>query len=120
MERCRNIVHHDKTILLLDYEGLRGEELLNTIKTATQHMLDAQPGKLLVLANFTNTYLNDEIMGYLTGTESKTASKNAKKLAVVGMTGIKKLFLNVYNSISTTQAKTCTTIEAAKDYLVTE
>ena len=120
MERCRNILHKSKTILLFDYEGLRGEELLLTIKKATQRMLDAQPGELLVLANFTNTYLNDEIIGYLTSSESKTASKNAKKLAVVGVTGLKKLFFNIYNSISSTQAKACATIEAAKDYLVME
>ena len=81
-------------------------------------MLDAKPDELLVLANFTNTYVNDEIIRYLTSSESKAASKNAKKIAAVGIIGIKKLYFNMYNAISRTPAKACDTIEAAKDYLV--
>ena len=103
---------------MFDYEGLRGNELLTTVKTATQLMLDANPDELLVLANFTNTYINDEIISYLTSSESKAASRNAKKIAAIGITGIKKLFFNMYNAISRTQAKAFNTIESAKDYLV--
>ena len=67
---------------------------------------------------FTNTYINDEIIRYLTNSESKAVSKNAKKIATVGIIGIKRVFFNLYNAISRTPAKTFDTIEAAKDYLV--
>ena len=118
MERCKTITYQGKDIYVFDYEGLRGTELLNTVKAATQVMLKAAPGQLLVLANFTDTYVDEHIVGYLTSEESRTASKNAQKIAAVGITGLKKLFFNMYNAVSRTQAKACDTMEAAKEYLV--
>ena len=89
MERCRTLTYQGKNILMFDYEGLRGIELLETVRTATQMMLKSASGELLILANFTNTYIDDKIIVYLTNAESRKASKNAKKIAAVGVTGIK-------------------------------
>jgi hypothetical protein len=118
MERCTTLIYRGKTIHLFNYEGLRGADLLETVRAATQIMLKAEAGRLLVLTNFTNTYLDDQIMGYLTGAESRAASHHAHKIAVVGVTGLKKLFFNMYNAVTVTQAKAFDTVGAAKDYLV--
>jgi hypothetical protein len=118
MSRCTTIIHEGKEILHFNYVGLRGEELLNTIKTATRIMLEASGSELLVLADFTDTYVDNEIMGYLQGEESKRASQNAKKIAAVGITGLKKLFMNMYNIATRANARAFNTVEAAKRYLV--
>lgn len=118
MERIYTLNYQGKAILFCNYEGLRGNELLATLKTATQQTLAAQNEELLILANFTDTYTNKEVMDYLTGPESKAATRNTKKIAVVGITGLKKMFFNVYNTVSQTKAYAFETLEAAKDYLV--
>ncbi len=118
MERCTILTYHGNAIQLFNYEGLHGTELLETVRAATQIMLNGAPNELLVLADFSNTYLDEQVIGYLTSSESRSASKNAKKIAVVGVTGLKKIFFNMYNAVTFTQAKACDSIESAKDYLI--
>lgn len=117
MDRCTTVTYQGQDIQIFNYEGLRGTELLETVRAATQIMLNGAPDTLLVLANFTNTYIDDQVIGYLTNAESRAASKNTKKIAVVGVTGLKKLFFNTYNAVTFTQAKAFDTVEEAKDYL---
>jgi hypothetical protein len=118
MERCTTLTYRGKEILLFDYKGLHGQELLATIQTATQIMLKGEPGELLILADFSDTYLDDRVIGYLTNSESRAASRNARKIAVVGVTGLKKIFFNMYNAVTLTKAKACDSVEAAKEYLM--
>lgn len=118
MERCTTCLYQGKEIQMFDYSGLRDAELLNTVQAATQIMLNGAPGELLVLADFRKTYINDEVIGYLTGAESRAASKNARKIAVLGVTGLKKLFFNAYNAATFATAKAFDTLDEAKAYLV--
>lgn len=92
--------------------------LLDSLKFATQMTIDDRNGHLLVLADFTNTYADNEIMGYLQSDEAKRAAKNVNKMAVVGITGLKKMFLQVYNTMTGSIARPCADLESAKQYLI--
>lgn len=118
MTRCQYITHKGIRLLFADYTGLHGDELLNTIKQATQMMLDHQEGDLLFLGDFSNTYVDDTIMAYLQNDESKRAAKKSKKIAVTGITGLKKLFMNMYNTVTGGGARAFENQTAAKDYLI--
>lgn len=118
MAGYETIVYKGKTIYYFDHEGLRGEALLENIKAGNNMILQAESRDILTLANFTDTYASDEILKYLTGPDSKMASKKIKKSAVLGVTGIKKIFLNMYNLVSHTAAKPFDDLESAKEYLV--
>ena len=118
MGECKFITYAGQEILFADHVGLRGEALLHSLRRATQKALETPQSDLLLLADYTGTYVNDEIMAYLSGEESKQAAKKARKIAVVGVTGIKKIFLNTYNLMTGSGTRAFNDLESAKQYLV--
>jgi hypothetical protein len=118
MGECKFITYAGREILFADHVGLRGEALLQSLQQATQKAIEAPQNDLLLLADYTDTYVNDEIMAYLTGEESKQVAKKARKIAVVGVTGIKKIFLNTYNLVTGSGTRAFNDLESAKQYLV--
>jgi hypothetical protein len=117
MAGCEWITYKGHKILFVDYKGLRGNEIVEMIHTANQIILEAE-GSILSFGDFTGTYATDEIVAYLQNEETKQAAKKLRKNAVVGITGIKKIFLNVYNMVTGGGAKPCNDIESAKEYLI--
>ena len=70
------------------------------------------------MADFTMANLSKEVIEYLKNEESKKAAEIADKQAVIGITGIKKMILNIYNTVSGSNTKVCSSMEEAKEYLV--
>lgn len=118
MGECKFITYAGQEILFADHVGLREETLLHSLRRANQKAIEAPQDDLLLLADYSNTYVNDEIMVYLTGEESKQAAKKARKIAVIGVTGIKKIFLNTYNLVTGSGTRAFNDLESAKQYLV--
>ena len=118
MARCEYITYKGKRLLFANYTGLNGKELLTIIQEATRMMLADQSGELLFLGDFSNTHVDDEIMKFLQNEESKRAAKNAKKIAVTGIVGIKKIFYNLYNAVHGGKAHAFDTLDQAKEYLI--
>jgi hypothetical protein len=81
-------------------------------------ILDSPQENLLVLADFTDTYINNRVMDYLQGEVAKKAAEKSKKTATVGVTGIKGIFMNIYNTVTKAGARNFPDRESAKDYLV--
>ena len=111
------ITYKGHTILFTDYKGLRGNEIVELLHTANVIILEAEDS-VLGLADFTGTYATDEIVAYLQCEETKQAAKKLRKNAVVGVTGIKRLFLNLYNKVTGGGAKPFDDLESAKEYLI--
>jgi hypothetical protein len=111
------ITYKGHDILFTDYKGLRGHEIVEMLHTANMIILEAK-GSVLGLADFTGTYATDEIVAYLQCEETKQAARNLRKNAVVGVTGIKRLFLNLYNKVTGGGAKSFDDLESAKEYLI--
>ena len=118
MERFQEIAYYGQKILVFDHRGLRGDEFLQNLKAGTQ-WLQAYPGEnLLTLADFTGCYATEEVVAYLQSEESKIAARKIKKSAAVGITGIKKIFLNLYNLATGSNSRAFDDFESAKQYLI--
>ncbi len=117
MAGCEWITYKGHKLLFVDYTGLRGNEIVAMLHTANTTILEAE-GRVLAFADFTGTYATDEIVAYLQSQETKQAAKKLTKNAVVGITGIKKLFLNLYNTVTGGGAKPFDDLESAKEYLI--
>lgn len=118
MAGCHTIHYQGNEILFFDHVGLRGQAIIDNLRVGNQMMLASSKTDYLILSDFTGTYGTDEIVAYLLGAESQAASKRVKKSAVVGVTGIKKIFLNMYNAVAQVQVKPFETREAAQEYLI--
>ena len=120
MERYGFIDYKGKQILYIDHTGLNEDDLIENMRKATQFMNNCHKKELLMLTNFTDTYGTEKVMQELKGKDSVESMKITKKVAVVGVTGIKKIFLNAYNVLTGKNVRAFDTLEAAKDYLVAE
>ncbi len=118
MNQYEKMTYNGQDILLFNYIGLRGEQLLERIKANTRRIIQAERNAFLVLSDFTNTYATDDIMEYLQSDEGQAAAAKTTKAAVVGVTGIKKVLLNAYNQVAHAQTRAFPDIESAKEYLV--
>jgi hypothetical protein len=120
MPGCSIINYKNKEILYFDHRGLQGKELLKNIIDATKLLIEYQKtGKeAFTLANFTDTFATQEALDYLNSEEAKDAVKKCAKVTVVGITGIKKIFLQAYNNIMGNKAKLFNSEAEAKEYLI--
>ncbi len=109
--------HKGKKIHYFDFTGLLGDELLNALKLTGKIIDESGKDDNLVIANYTNTYANDEVMAFLKSAENKRTVKKIKKSAVIGIAGVKKILLNAYNSISGANSKAVNTMEEAKKFI---
>ena len=95
MSRIKWIDHKGKKIMYGDYRGLKTiEEMLQTLDEAISEEL-ASPTKVLVLANFEDSFGSPEFMGHLKQVGKEMLPK-VQKTAVLGITGVKGILLNAY------------------------
>jgi len=111
------ITHKGKRILYIKYSGISPSEQLDLIKKATKILLDSGATDNLTLTDVTNTFVSKEFVELAKekGGESKAVTKKA---AIVGIEGIRKLLLQVVNTVSGNSRKPFDSIEEAKDWLV--
>jgi hypothetical protein len=118
MNPYRRITHKGQEILYFDYKGLRGKEVLEQLQANTRVILDSPETDFLTLSDFRNVYADEESMAYLQSEEVKAAARKTKKKAVLGITGLKKMFLNLYNTFTGIGTRAFDDEETAKEYLV--
>ena len=117
-EKNHFITYKDKEIYYIDYKGLLDKELLNTIIVNVKKIeeLGEKRGKLLIIFDYTDTFASEEVMEYLKSNIEYL--KYIKKSAILGIIGIKKILLNVFNKLTNSHTVAFNTIEEAKDWLV--
>jgi hypothetical protein len=90
MERLYSKDYDGKTVYYEDYSDLRGEEYSLCLSRALERA-KTLPEDALILCNITGTYMTDDVRKL--GQEMNLVAKSKKfKVAMVGITGIKKLF----------------------------
>ncbi len=115
--RMKYVTHKGMEIEINDFTNLRGDRFASIIKANTQISLNSDKRDLLGIIDVSNSYINKETLNAFN--ESGEATKHLiAKTAVVGVTGLKKIFLNVVNKFTKLEAKPFDTIEEAKDWLV--
>ncbi len=114
------LTYKGQEILYFDYRDLREEQLLEQLQTNTRLMLNSPRDDFVTLSDFRNAYADEESLAYLKSDEIKAASKKSRKKAVLGITGLKKMFLNIYNAFTRAGARAFDDEDAAKEYLISE
>jgi hypothetical protein len=117
------IKHKKKEIYFIDYSGIRtSREFLNTIKQtgAFREKVKAMGKKdLLILVNITGSYLNIEILDELKKA-GRIIKEITRKEAIVGITGYKKILLQIVQTFTNLRFNVFNTLEDAKNWLVEE
>ncbi len=116
-ERVKWLDHKGKKTLYNDYTNLAGDEMLKPIKELGDHLDNLDEKEILPLLDFRNSYANKANVEAL----RKSGERNKqlfKKVAVLGITGVKKVFLHMVNKLTGIGANPFDTEEEAKDWLI--
>lgn len=111
--------HKGKEIIYVDHKGLQGEGMINCFKEASKEIL-LRKNTALSLADFTGVDISKEFIEYLKSEEVKPITQCVKKEAIIGVSGIKKMVLNIYSALTGSGAKVFNTQEEAMDFLVAD
>jgi hypothetical protein len=115
------IQHKGKEIYFIDYSNIKtSDEFLKTLKEtgAFREKVKAMGEKdLLVLVNITDCYLNVEIFDELKKAGRIIREITAKE-AIVGITGYKRILLQILQTLTNLNFQVFKSIEEAKDWLV--
>jgi hypothetical protein len=115
--RMKWITYQGKEILLDDYSNIYPEQFPPLIKRIIELTFESGKKDILLIVDVTGAYANKEAVSAFveSGKESKPL---LQKTAVVGITGVKKILLNVVNKFSGLSAKAVSTMEEAKEWLI--
>jgi hypothetical protein len=115
--RMKWLNYKGKEILVDDYTNLYPEQFAPIVKIIANLTLESGKKDILCIVDESNSYANKDAVNAFV--EAGKISKNLlTKTAVVGITGVKKIFLNIVNKISGVNAKTFATLDEAKEWLV--
>jgi dihydroxyacetone kinase DhaKLM complex PTS-EIIA-like component DhaM len=109
-----------KKYTLINYSGLQGEALAAEVKKVTAEGKNNNTGKKAkVLIDITNSVINSEALDIMKTSTSSTKDI-IEKIAVIGVTGVKKIFADVVAKFSGTNIKYFDTREHALEWLLKE
>ena len=111
------IQYKGKTIIYINYVGLQPAEMGELVKKATQAIVASKSDKILSLSNVTGCLFNKEILDIIKE-QGAISLPLTEKAAVVGVTGIKNVFLTAVNAVMPKSRKPFDTEELAKEWLI--
>jgi len=116
-ERMELITYKGKEILYENYTNLNGEQI--SIRVPIFSHLELNMGKkdMLLIIDLSNSFANKGAVSAFTEA-GKVTGHLFPKTAVLGITGVKKILLNVVNRLTQVNAKPFSDIEGAKEYLI--
>jgi hypothetical protein len=114
-----------KRILYIDLSGFRqdekgfDEELKQTVGTIGQEMYQAPLRSVPVLVDLRNTVMTQKVQSRLMERITDTR-KYVNRTAVIGMTGIRRVFFDFFARLAQSETKPFDTPEAGLDWLATD
>ncbi len=116
--KSRWIEHNGKKILYQDFANLfYNTQAIKQELAAVQDLVLGEPkNSLLVISDFTNTEISGDLMPILNAS-SKATKSHIRKTAVVGVTGIKRIFGDLLSRITGQPLMYFTSDGQAKDWL---
>ena len=108
--------HNGKTVILHDYRGLEGEAYVQAVEYNGNQGKEINLGERLILIDVTDSVVDKQVMSAFKRV-SKKASSTVSKTAVVGVSGIQKLFLTTVATFSNLEIRAFDTQENAKKWL---
>jgi hypothetical protein len=121
MDNAKFIFYREKEIYFIDYSNLKAEaDFLQAIKITNsfREKVKASGKKdLLMLVDVSNSFISEQIFSDLK--KSGQLSKDiVKRTAVVGVKGVKKTLLDIYNVFIPLKVKPFEDLEEAKNWLI--
>jgi 5S rRNA maturation endonuclease (ribonuclease M5) len=108
--------YKDTAVLVCDYKNLESAEIIALFQVANQKIIKSDK-RVRVLSDFSGCRVDKYVTSYLKNAESKIATENMKKSAVLGIAGLKKAALNFYNAATGGHAKAFTNARDALNWL---
>ncbi|MBI5351409.1 MAG: hypothetical protein HZB50_02095 [Chloroflexi bacterium] len=112
-----------KPVLYIDLSNFKDDikgfetEITTAIKTLGQRMYEQPPHSVLVLVDLSNTTLSQNANHFLSEA-IKDTKKYVKRTAVVGMTGIRKMFLDYFAMLANSDTGSFTDTDSAIKWLL--
>ena len=113
----KRILHMDLSSFKEDLKGFE-EEITSAIGTLGPEMFRQPEHSVLVLVDLRNTVMTATAQKFLTE-RIKDTRLYVKKTAVVGMTGIRRMFLDFFAHVANSETAPFDDPESAKEWLVT-
>lgn len=112
------IEHRGKKILFADYSNFTDlSAFKQEVDSVTSITINEPKDSVLLLVDVTGTIGESEMVDYLKES-AKADDENMKKVAVVGVSGYRRIFLRAVIQFTRLSVKTFDQIEDAKDWLV--
>jgi len=113
------ITYRNKEVLVVDYQLRSPKDMSDLLLDSIEHVekMESQNKEFLILIDLTDVPVT-KTFGEEMITGGKPHTKNAKKSAIVGVTGIKRLFFETYLLLSNSKMKSFKTKQEALEYLV--
>jgi hypothetical protein len=110
------ITHKGKKILYADHRGLKGEQVVDSMKEGTTVFVDSKE-KMAILAIMAGVTMTKDVLDEAKR-EEPLIKANVTKQAVLINSPLQEAMLNLYNMFTGRPARAFTSEEAAKDWLV--
>lgn len=93
------IEHNGRNVLYIDYSRCKStEEMLAILETVKEHFVRSH-GTFLTLNDFTGVTADNEFMAKVKSYSNKIFDPRTERSAVLGVTGLKKMILCMYNTM---------------------
>jgi hypothetical protein len=121
--KSRWIEYEDQSILYIDLSNFGDNvkafdvELTETVSTIGQKMYEQPQNSVLVLVDLRNTAMTQTSNNLLTE-RIKDTKKYVLKTAVVGLTGIRKIFLDYFSLLASSETGSFEEPETAMKWLI--
>jgi hypothetical protein len=117
--RSKWITHNGIKIFYQDFSGhdISDAEAVKEELVEVQAVVLQEPANsILVLSDFRETQIGKDLLDLMT-TSSRVTKSRIKKTAVIGVTGTKRILLNMLLSITGQQVSLFDTFEGAQEWL---
>lgn len=114
------ITYKGKEILYIDLRESKTEQRSKELLSETVKAYQESAGNLIALTNVEGAYMNPEIIEETKKYAKSLFTLKAKKRAMVGVKGLKKMIFKIYAKISGNNIRLFDTEEDAKEYLVSD
>ncbi len=112
------ITYKGKKILYVDYTQCKTTEDMLKVLESVKREYETTTHMFITVNDFRGTYGSSEFMKRASQLGKEVFDKRTLKTTVLGITGIKKILLNGYNSLVKTKLIPFDTKEEALEYLV--
>jgi len=117
MDQIKWTTHKSIKICDVDYSGLNEIDLIPLIKNVEKSLLSISKKNILIILHVNNILASDPVLQAFKNT-SRNLQPSIDKVAILGLRGIKKLYLSAIIKITGIEAKAFDDIKNAKDWLV--